>query len=103
MSDEATTVSELIRSAAGYGTRTETEAPPAGEQLPAEVAASKGLPAEWAERLQGKDREELEADADRLRRIVAPSRSFGDADAGRGEPPMPPVDMNQLLRRQAGW
>jgi hypothetical protein len=102
MSEEAT-ISELIRSAAGYGTRIVTEPPPSGEQLPAEVAAAKGLPAEWADRLQGESREELEADADRLRRIVGPTRSFGNADAGRGEAPATPVDMNKVLRRMAGW
>lgn len=51
------------------------------------VAAKKELPAELAERLQGKNEKELEADADRLLELVKPNgQKAGDADGGKGEP-----------------
>jgi hypothetical protein len=50
------------------------------------VAAAKQLPAELADRLQGKNEKELGEDADRLLELVKPGKATGDVDAGRGEP-----------------
>lgn len=51
------------------------------------VAASKQLPPELADRLQGKNEKELGEDADRLLELVKPSgQKAGDSDAGKGEP-----------------
>lgn len=51
-----------------------------------QVATNKKLPLELASRLQGKDKKELEADADRLLELVKPNgKPAGDVDAGKGE------------------
>lgn len=51
-----------------------------------EVATKKKLPLELADRLQGKNKTELEADADRLLELVKPNgKPEGDADGGKGE------------------
>ena len=74
------------------------------------VAKEKGVPAEWADLLQGDDRAALEERADQLVQRLAPlidgnghaSDRYIDFDAGvRGGSPGSP-DMNQMLRRSAG-
>lgn len=49
-----------------------------------EVALAKKLPVDLALRLQGKDKKELEEDADRLLELVKPETN-GDVDAGKGD------------------
>lgn len=50
------------------------------------VAATKGLPAELADRLQGDSEDELNEDADRLLELVKrKDKPSGDVDAGKGE------------------
>lgn len=72
------------------------------------VARDKGIPLEWADRLRGSTREELEEDADRLQSMIGGANGDGrderytDFDAGvRGSSPGV-ADMNQLIRRSAG-
>lgn len=75
----------------------------------AAVARDKGIPLEWADRLRGSTREELEEDADRLQSMIGSSpdgsgrgERYTDFDAGvRGGSPGA-ADMNQLIRRSAG-
>lgn len=65
-----------------------------------QVAATKNLPVELADRLQGNDKRELEADADRLLELVKPSQPSGDADAGKGVAEKKDEDFNDILRRR---
>lgn len=70
-----------------------------------EVALEKGLPKELAARLQGGTKEEMEADADELLKLVQPAAGGGSLDlgqGGRGGSNGEPTDMNSLLRRAAG-
>jgi hypothetical protein len=65
-----------------------------------EVAATKKLAPELAARLVGKNKRELEADADRLLELVKPSgKPGGDADGGKGEGGGS-QDFNAQLRQQ---
>lgn len=71
------------------------------ELLRVQVAVGKKLPLELAARLQGKDKKELEADADRLLELVKPNnKPEGDADAGKGEGGSG-ATLNDLMRAQA--
>jgi hypothetical protein len=54
------------------------------ENLRLKVAMEKGLPAELIKRLEGEDREALEADADELLALVAKTRSASRGDADQG-------------------
>lgn len=83
----------------------ETEASTARTQLLRyEVAAAKKLPAEWAARLQGATREDLEADADSLLEALGAQqqRNTPSYDGGVRPGAPAPTDMNTLIRRQAG-
>ena len=76
-----------------------------GRALRLEVAAEKGLTPAQAKRLTGSTREELEADAEELKSMFAPSATPSGAalDLGvRGAPAATGGDMNQALRRAAG-
>ena len=76
-----------------------------GRALRLEVAAEKGLTPAQAKRLTGSTREELEADAEELKSMFAPSVAPSGAalDLGvRGAPAAAGGDMNQALRRAAG-
>lgn len=64
-----------------------------------EVAIAKKLPLEFAERLQGDDREALEKDADRLAALVKPAPDF---DGGPRTPAPGGKSMNDLIREKAG-
>lgn len=89
------------------------EAKTAAEQMAAtatakllryEVAAEKKLPAEWAARLQGSSKEELEADADSLLEALGTQaqRNTPSYDGGVRQGAPATTDMNALIRRQAG-
>ena len=74
----------------------------AAENLRLRVALAKGLPSELIDRLRGSNKEELEADADELLKLVKP-QGHTSFDGGKGrESGAPPVGMNDLLRRAAG-
>ena len=78
-------------------------------RMAAAVAKDKEIPLEWADRLRGTTREELEEDADRLQSMIGSGANgssrgerYTDFDAGvRGGSPAN-ADMNQLIRRSAG-
>lgn len=61
--------------------------------LRSQVALAKGLPANLAARLQGSTKEELEADADALKALIAPNNN-------NGQPP-PRPDLGQGARGTA--
>lgn len=65
-----------------------------------EVAAAKGLDPDWAPRLSGSTKEELEADADKLLKKVGPDRPNFDGGTRGGEPPA--GDMDSMIRHAAG-
>jgi alanyl-tRNA synthetase len=69
-----------------------------------EVAAAKKLPAEWAARLQGSTKEDLEADADALMQALGTQqqRQTPNYDGGVRTSASAPADMNALIRRAAG-
>jgi hypothetical protein len=68
-----------------------------------EVALEKKLPAELASRLQGGSREEMEADADELLKLVQPAAPpVGGHDGGPRGGSQQPADMNQFIRQAAG-
>lgn len=74
-----------------------------------EVAAEKGIPLNLAGRLQGATREELSADADKLKAdfgLDGESSSNGAGgsgfDGGVRRPVKRPKSMNELIRSQAG-
>lgn len=70
-----------------------------------EVALEKGLPKELATRLQGSTKEEMEADADELLKLVKSDGNGRTADLGqgaRGGAGGDANDMNSILRRAAG-
>lgn len=52
-----------------------------------DVVADKGLPMEFAERLRGDSREELEADADTLAGLIGSRRPAPVPEAGTSKPP----------------
>lgn len=73
------------------------------EALRLRVALSKQLPAELIDRLRGSTKEELEADADELLKLVQPTQQrtgFGGG-AGRETADQPP-GINDWIRRTAG-
>lgn len=65
------------------------------------VAADKKLPADLADRLQGESQAELEADADKLLKLVKAEDSVS-LDGGARKPAKTGVDMNANIRRMAG-
>ncbi|MEU6661253.1 hypothetical protein [Streptomyces sp. NPDC046821] len=69
-----------------------------------EVAAAKKLPAEWAARLQGSSKEDLEADADSLLEALGAQqqRNTPSYDGGVRQSASAPTDMNALIRQKAG-
>ena len=68
-----------------------------------EVATSKGLPLELADRLQGSTKKELEEDADRLLELVKrPDPATGDGDGGKGAGGTS-VSLNDRIREKAGF
>lgn len=93
-------------------TAAETEAASARTQLLRhEVAAAKGLPGTFVERLRGDTREDLEADADVLieqlgeQATTRTSRSAAFDAGARGRPAdggATPPDMDDAIRRAAG-
>lgn len=70
------------------------------ETLKLRVAASKGLPSELVDRLQGSTERELKADADRLLELVRPGARSADGGARRTAPQS--GNMDTLIRRRAG-
>jgi hypothetical protein len=67
------------------------------KQLRVEIAIKKKLPLDMADRLVGKDQNELEKDADKLLKVVAPTA--GNLDQGaRGAPANKPKSMNDVVR-----
>lgn len=74
----------------------------AAENMRLRVALAKQLPAELIDRLRGSSKEELEADADELLKLVKPQgRTSFDGGKGR-ENDAAPTSMNDLLRRAVG-
>lgn len=74
----------------------------AAEALRLRVAVTKQLPAELIDRLRGSTKEELEADADELLKLVKPQgRTSFDGGKGR-ENATPADDMNTRLRKAVG-
>lgn len=75
-----------------------------GRLLRYEVAAEKKLPSEWAARLQGSTKEELEADADALLASLGTQqqRNTPNYDGGVRQSASTPSDMNALIRKAAG-
>lgn len=72
------------------------------EALRLRVALTKQLPAELIDRLRGSTKEELEADADELLKLVKPQgRTSFDGGKGRESGPAP-TGMNEMLRKAAG-
>lgn len=69
------------------------------ENMRLRVALEKKLPAELIDRLQGSTKDELEADAEELLKLVKPASGFDGGARGDGTAP---VDMNSMLRRAAG-
>lgn len=66
-----------------------------------DIATAKELPLDLADRLQGKNRKELEEDAERLLELVKPNgKPQGDVDAGAGEGGGG-LSFNDVLRAQA--
>lgn len=71
----------------------------AAENLRLRVAMSKKLPAELVDRLKGATKEELEADADSLLKLVqAPSGGWDGGPRGDGAPSALPDDASPLQR-----
>lgn len=74
----------------------------AAEALRLRVALTKQLPAELIDRLRGSTKEELEADADELLKLVKPTgRTSFDGGKGRENDPGP-TGMNDILRKAVG-
>jgi hypothetical protein len=73
-----------------------------------EVAIDKGLPKRLALRLQGSDRDEMEADADELLETLGGQgqgdqpRRIADLDGGGRQTGPKTVDMNDEIRKRAG-
>ena len=72
-----------------------------------EVAADKGLPMSLAGRLQGSSKEELEADAEKLKKDFGLAESESTAgrpsfDGGVRRPVQKPKSMNEFLRQASG-
>jgi hypothetical protein len=67
-----------------------------------EVAGEKKLPATLAARLSGDTKEELEADADELLKIVKSEETVPDFDSGARQTASPGTDMNAKIRELAG-
>ncbi|MFB7162323.1 hypothetical protein [Streptomyces sp. NPDC056242] len=69
-----------------------------------EIAAAKKLPAEWAARLQGSTKEDLEADAEALLEALGTQqqRNTPSYDGGVRTGAPATTDMNALIRRAAG-
>lgn len=73
--------------------------PTKAENMKLRVAIAKQLPAELINRLQGSTKEELEADADELMKLVKPATTPRfDGGKGREQAATPPNDMNATLR-----
>jgi hypothetical protein len=90
---------EALATAEGRATRAE------GELLRFRVAAEVGLSAEWADRLRGETREELETDAKALLERVnggEQSSSQTNFNGGVRTPVRRPQTMNDLIRQAAG-
>ncbi len=67
------------------------------------VAVAKGLPSNLIDRLRGNAKEEIEADADELMKLVrADEREFPDLGGGRRGNSNKPKGMDDLIRRGAG-
>ena len=64
-----------------------------------EVAASKGLDLDWASRLTGTTRKELEADAEKLAQKIAPAAPSFDGGARQAATA---DDVDSQIRRMAG-
>lgn len=80
--------------------------PTRAENLRLRVAIDKKLPAELVDRLRGSTKEEIEADADELMKLVEPANGTarpGGHDGGpRGQSAGTPQDMDSMIRRAAG-
>lgn len=72
----------------------------AQENLRLRVATAKQLPGEMIDRLRGTTKEELEADADALLKLIPPASSGFDGGP-RGRPDQP-TSMDDAIRRAAG-
>ena len=70
------------------------------ENLRLRVALEKRLPVELVDRLRGATKQELEADADELMKLVKPSGS--GFDGGTRESTTTKTDINSMIRRAAG-
>lgn len=68
----------------------------AAKALRYEVAATKELPLSLASRLNGSTKEELEADADNLKKLLTPSGPKPDPSQGHGSDPKP-TGLNQAV------
>jgi hypothetical protein len=75
----------------------------AAENLRLRVAIDKKLPSELIDRLKGSSKEELEADADSLLKLVQPATATSfDGGKGRDSAATGPTGMNDIIRRAAG-
>lgn len=74
------------------------------ERVVAQYAAATkaGLPLDLAARLQGSTPEELEADAEKLKQLVAGGQRFEGRVNGGPRAPVPASDMNAFIRQIAG-
>lgn len=73
-----------------------------GENLRLRVALEKKIPAELIDRLKGNSKEELEADAEELLKLVGGGNGTATDFGGGARTPAPTGGMDEQIRRRAG-